>query len=517
MGLDQIQVHRLNEFSAKFGVSRGICLVPYHREPVPPEAGLKTDLEKTTIILVLILAVGVFYTATFRRGNNPGGDFAQYILHAKNIVECRPYADTGYIYNQHYPGLGPRSYPPVLPLMLAPVYGTFGLNLTPMKILMVFFFILSLAFVAAFAWRALPFRDTLAVVLIVGMNPFFWNFKDDVVSDIPFLFFFSLFLWLTERRSEAQIKGAGPGLGGGILCGAVMALAFGTRTIGIALPLVLCISELYRSRKINLFTIVACAVFLVLAAVQGVSFPGGGSYLDQFRGLTPGVVFHNAMLYADAMIKFWDNGSAAWGFLRYPVFLAFLVPACLGYLSRLKKPGPAEWFPVVYLPMVLLWPTPQGARFLIPIFPLFLFWAFLGLERLRRSLLRNTAFGIVLIAVASTYAAKYSTLNFGPIPGGMTDAKRMNCLAFIRSRSQKTDVFICDEPRFLALIAGRRATSYFIPESDAAFWNFASDVRANYLVVGPDEPGPILGLVARHGEGLMPVYDRGGFTVYKIL
>jgi hypothetical protein len=513
---------------------------------------MKTDLEKKTIILVLVLAAGVFYAATFRRGHNPGGDFAQYILHAENLAQGRPYADTGYIYNPHYPGLGPRAYPPVLPLMLAPVYEKFGLNLTPMKILMVFFFMLSLLLCAALAGLSLPFRHVLAILLITALNPFFWNFKDDVVSDIPFLFFFLLFLWIVDRRSladrrssssqldrrsladrrssssqldrrslgnrnGARPKRKGLNMGGGILCGTVMALAFGTRTIGIALPPVLFLSEYYRLRKIGSFTIVSCAVFFVLAAVQGVMFPGGGSYLDQFRGLTPAVVLHNALLYADAMIKFWDNGSAAWGFLRYPVFAALLVPAFYGFLGRIKNPGPAEWFPVVYLPMVLLWPTPQGARFLIPFFPLFLFWTFSGLKRIRRPLYGNAAFAILLIAIASTYASKYSTLNFGPIPGGMNDAKRMDCLAFIRGNSHKTDVFICDEPRFLALIAERGASSYFIPESDAAFWNYASDIRATCLVLGPDEPKPIRDLVDRHRGGLKSVYDRGGYTVYKIL
>ena len=471
---------------------------------------------KKAVLLVLILAVGVFYAATLRNGHNPGGDFAQYILHARNLAEGRPYADTGYIYNPHFAALGPRSYPPVLPLMLAPLYKCFGLDLFPMKILLVVFFMLFLAACAALAMRSLPFPYTAALLLVTGLSPFFWNFKDSIVSDIPFLFLVFLFLWFTDRKSGVKTESSGVPWGGGLVCGVMMALALGIRTIGIALPLVLVVDGFYRRRKIDSFTAVSCAVFLALALVQNAAFPGGGSYLDQFRGLTPGVVLKNAMLYADAMIRFWDNGSAAWGFLRVPLFLALMLFACAGFWAGMKKPGPAEWFVLVYLPMVLLWPTPQGARFLIPVFPLFLFWAFKGLERVRKLRFRKTAFWILMAAVAFTYAAKYGTLNFGPIPGGMNDQKRMDCVSFIRSHTLQTDVFICDEPRFLALMAGRRATSFFIPRSDAAFWNYASGVHAAYLVVGPGEPGSIREIVERHMESLNPVYDKGGFIIYQI-
>jgi 4-amino-4-deoxy-L-arabinose transferase-like glycosyltransferase len=478
---------------------------------------LKADLEKRTIILVLVLAVGVFYSTTLRKGHNPGGDFAQYILHAKNLAQGAPYADTGYIYNPHYPALGPRAYPPVLPFLLAPIVKCFGLNLASMKILVIFFFMLSLVACASLVRRSLPFIHAVAVLLITGLNPFFWNFKDDVASDIPFLFFVFLFLWFVDRQTRGPIAKTANHFIDGLVCGLIMALAFGTRTIGLALPVVLLLYEFYRLRKVSSFAMVSCAVFLALTAAQSLVFRGGNSYLDQFRGLTLGVVLHNAMIYGDAMIKFWDNGSAAWSFLRYPVFLALLIPACAGLLSRIKKPGPMEWFPVVYLPMVLLWPTPQGARFLIPVFPLFIFWAFHGLNRIRKPVIRNAFFGLLLMAVASTYAVKYGTLNFGPIPGGIGDEKQMACLSFIRDHTLKSDVFVCDEPRILALMAERKATSYFVPESDAAFWKYAAGINATHLILSPDEPQSIRNLIDRRRDGLTLVYDQGGFAVYKIL
>jgi hypothetical protein len=477
---------------------------------------LKSDLEKTTILFVLILAVGIFYAATLRRGHNPGGDFAQYILHARNLVQGKAYAETGYIYNPHFPGLGPRSYPPVLPIMLAPIYAKFGLNLVPMKMLMIFFFMLFLAACTAWIRRSLSMIHAVPVLLLTGLHPFFWNFKDDVASDIPFLFFVFLFFWFVDRRTSRRSRKKEDWIFDAPVCGLIMALAFGTRTIGLALPAVLLLNEWSRLRKIGPFAAVSCAVFLVFTVILGLVFPGGNSYLDQFRGLTAQVVLHNTMLYGDAMIKFWDNGSAAWSFLRYPVFLAFLLPACFGFFRRMKKPGPAEWFPVVYLPMVLLWPTPQGARFLMPLLPLFLFWAFVGLGLIRGKIFRRAAFGFLLASAALTYSFKYGTLNFGPIPGGIADEKRLDCYAFVRTATPESGVFICDEPRILALLTKRKASCYFVPDSDAVFWNYASRIKAGFLVQGPDNPRFIRDIIDRHKSGLTPVYDREGFAVYQI-
>src|SRR2546422_6821939 len=95
-------------------------------------------------ILALILATVVFYIATMRDWHLWGDDFAMYIHHAKNLASGNAYGDTGYIYNPHYPDIGPRSYPPLFPLLLVPVYKIMGLDLASMKALNIFLFLVFL-------------------------------------------------------------------------------------------------------------------------------------------------------------------------------------------------------------------------------------------------------------------------------------------------------------------------------------------------------------------------------------
>ena len=63
--------------------------------------------------------------------------------------------NTGYIYNPAIPVYSPRMYPPVFPLLLAPVYKMFGLSLLPMKLEQVFFIVLTLALVLMLWHRTL--------------------------------------------------------------------------------------------------------------------------------------------------------------------------------------------------------------------------------------------------------------------------------------------------------------------------------------------------------------------------
>lgn len=89
---------------------------------------------------------------------NIAGDYAQYILHAKALVEGHPYTSTGYIFSPQAPFVGPRAYPPGLPLTLAPLVAIFGTALGPMKVLMIFSGIvgLGLAFRALSRWVPQP-------------------------------------------------------------------------------------------------------------------------------------------------------------------------------------------------------------------------------------------------------------------------------------------------------------------------------------------------------------------------
>lgn len=91
------------------------------------------------------------------------GDHAQYLAHARAIVEGRSYTDIGYIYHPAAPMIGPRAYPPGLPLTLAPIVALAGTDAPWNQVLM----LLSVALIAWLAYRRLlivlaPWQAALA-------------------------------------------------------------------------------------------------------------------------------------------------------------------------------------------------------------------------------------------------------------------------------------------------------------------------------------------------------------------
>src|SRR3990172_9966583 len=123
-------------------------------------------------VISLILAIGIFYFMTIRDGHDWGSDFAMYIHHAKNIVEGEKYSDTGYIYNPDNP-ISPRTYPPLFPIILAPVYKWYGLDLNLMKAEVTLFFLFWLYVIFLLFKDDLPYNYLMALIAIIGLNPFF--------------------------------------------------------------------------------------------------------------------------------------------------------------------------------------------------------------------------------------------------------------------------------------------------------------------------------------------------------
>jgi hypothetical protein len=114
-------------------------------------------------------------------------DFAAYVMHAANLVDGRPDTAIEYVPNPQAPWVSPANgYPPVYPLLLAPVYRLRGLDLGAMKAVSVFTFVMFLVVFAAWSNPVLsPHMRTVAVAL-VGLSPAFWSYRDLIASEFPY-------------------------------------------------------------------------------------------------------------------------------------------------------------------------------------------------------------------------------------------------------------------------------------------------------------------------------------------
>jgi hypothetical protein len=476
---------------------------------------------------LILLAIGAVYAMLVRQGHVWDDDFSMYVLHARNIAEGRAYADTPYIYNPDNAFLGPPSYPPIAPLLLAPVYFFVGFDLVAMKAVMVGSFLVSLVFCTLCFRNRLSAQYMAVLLVLVGLNIFYLREMAQITSDVPFLMFLYLSLWLIERANDAAEKT--PRVSLGLATGAVVYLAFGTRTVGGVLLPALWLADLVRWRRPSRAAVAATVSFAVLAALQHWLIPAvSGGYADQLK-FEPLTLLHNGALYASRLVAFWSNGY--WKPLAALVCLLFTALAALGYYRSIRQRVTVlEIFPVLYLGVILLFPSYQGERFLLPVLPLYVFYALVGLESPQlasatavRRWLAPAAIGMALL----TSVARVTALDFGPIAEGPHRAESQALFEFIREHTGRDDVVVFAKPRALALYTSRRAATFHRAASDRELWNFIDRIHARYLVsFAGDRPLADSGeqamsqyfreFIDRNQDRLREVYENPNFHVYKV-
>jgi hypothetical protein len=466
-------------------------------------------------VIVLITA---FHLATLRPGHE-WGDSSLYVAHARNLAEGRPYGDTGYVYNPYYPSLSPRTYPPVFPLLLAPVYALFGLDLVPMKVLVVLLLGAFLGVLALLLRRRLDGLSVAGCLLVIGLSPYVWQHKDRLLSEVPFLLFAYLALYLMGRAFDPP--GRLRPWAWAALAGLASYLAFGTRTVGVVLLPALAAYEVVRFRRIGVVTLAAGAVFAAGVLVQAALLPVDGSYLDQLVA-DPVVFARVGWSLARAMGSFFANGYSH--DVTRALYLVLLLLAAAGFVARLRRSRltPCEPFAVFSVVLVVLWPSSEwNLRYLLPVLPLFVAYACEGLRALPASWprLRAGAAAAALLAMVASYGAAYTRAEWGPFREGVTAPETVALFEFVRTRTRPDDVFLFQEPRALALYTGRRASAHQVEPSDEHLWGYLRQIGATHLVVSPRCPASYAVLapfVGRYADRLEEVFANEGYTVYRV-
>ncbi len=470
------------------------------------------SLRTNAWLVGLLSAIALFQLLTIKPGHGWGDDFAMYIAHARNLVEGRPYSDTGYIYNNDEP-IAPRRAPPGLPLMLAPIYALRGADLVAMKSLMVVTFVVALAFLAKLIRRWDSERSALAVIALVGFHPLFWEFKNNVLSDLPFLCFFVISIWLMERTlvNPAPVRA-------GVALGLAWWAAYATRTLGILLPVAFLLTQLGIFRRLHRSTLVALAVFVSLAALQTVLLQGPSEYLSLFS-LQPEAIKSNALGFMTASRGLLDTGFSSRG--ARAAFAIASVLALTGLIrSWMRRQFLLPITLILYLTAAFLWPYNAGARYLIPVIPFYFFYVVVGLRTIEDKLGR---FGSALTVCAASlafiiYGARYYAAMRIPEPPGIDSPNAQSLFAFFRNTTRRDAVVIFKKPRALALYTGRRAAIY-ATSLRCDPWQFIDQIHATHVALirrSRQDSSYLAQLRQERPNSVRQVFANDEFTVYRL-
>lgn len=514
-------------------------------------------------VLLIVASAIIFYLFTIRPGNDWGGDFALYIAHAKNIATGHPYADTGYVYNPNEPFLSPRSYPPVFPLVLSPVYAVFGLNLYAMKVANILVFAVFLLLFSRHAGQHLERRlSQLVLVAVVAFSPWFWNAKDSVLPDFTFLLCLYATILFVDRHYKVNLGTKSP-VFVGISTALLVYLNYATRSVGMFLVPALILLDFIRLRKVRKATMIAAFIFFAAYYAQNSWLQIDVSYVDGIQSIadeslelsSPGAadasgthqhgtfqcrrlclivtelisrIPQKVKFYGAEMAAYWENGYSAEAAIV--VFVCVGLLAIIGFVYQLLRVSSlSEFFVVVYVMVLLVVPFVQ-VRYLLPIVPFYLLYAVVGLERtvtamrtvtIRWPKIPNILLVAFLGVVIPSYAGKYLTYNSDEMVHGVESTDSKELFAFVRT-TPIDSLLVFHKPRPLALFTGRRSVIYqWEPDADK-LWNYLTGIGATHIIVPKyiatnRHNQHFMAMVDHYRSDLAVEFENGDFVVYRIV
>lgn len=476
--------------------------------PLLPPAALAARRRYRLLAGGLAALVAVAYALSRRAGHDWGDDFAQYLQHARNLLAGQPYKTTGHLLNPRYQ-IAPEVYPPIFPLLLAPVVALVGpFELETLKLVGIGCFALFLvvwgrsleadARAEGLALAAWP-QHLLPLLAVGALCPVAWELKDHILSELPFLLCQQVGLLAVAAWSRRR-AGSGGELGmrmPAVLLGGALYLLTGCRTLGGLLIGAFCLETLAyyyhlgrapwrRVRYEGLALLVCGGLLLAQQAWLNAHDAGYGAQLRQY--FSTAQVWANVQEYWFVGCHFWGRRLplADWQYAGLGTGLLLLVGGGWGRQWRRGPWQATELYAAAYLLAVVLWPMPQGGRYLLPLLPLAVRYGWLGARgvpgvggRVLPSLLA------LLLLVAGFRQIKADRRQ--PLPDRYDTPDTARLFGWVRGQPPGS-VFIFPKPRALYLHTGHPAMAPANPTDSALTEQDIRYAHARYLIVARHSP-----------------------------
>ena len=463
---------------------------------------------------ILVVVIGAFQISTIKPESLYNEDACLFLSHARNLALKQPYGATHFVYTAETATYSPAEYPPVFPIMMAPIYRLSGLNLYPYKFMVTILLIISIVTIAEYYRRRLTSSQLLLLLALLGFCPFITELKNEILSDIPFLLFvYALFLLVNTIDPNETKDHWVPGIFAGLLS----YLAYGTRTIGIGLVPCIIIFGLLRYRRVPRFSIVASVVFVVLASVQS-RFVSSDSDYFRMAFLDLRAPIRNLHFYVGTAYYIWDAGTGS-----STRIVIFAIATCLFLIGAWRvsceQLDIASLFFIGYGLFLIFWPMQQG-HYLLPLLPVYMYFILRGLYVVRELLSRRWSSAGRIIATSLAfillfaYFGKYRTSNFAHSSEGFDDSPSMQFYDFIRNTTPQNAVFVAGAPRALALYTGRYAARFPEHMDKENLIKYVNNVNATYLVASPVDNPQWLSLCKSISRA-EPIFSNHSYVILK--
>jgi hypothetical protein len=484
----------------------------------------------SAVLMALVLSVFVLYLVSVRSDHGWGDDFAQYIAQGASVSEGT-FDDIIRISNFRHENtddsirLGPNLYPWGFPIFLVPIYRFWGIDMAAMKFFTAMFFMMSLPLIYVIFQDRLHGVFGLLLVAVIAFNPSMFNFKEQILSDFPFLFFTLLSVYFIKRfiiNLDFLINR----VFSMILLGVVLFISFSMRVNGILLLLCLLGAQVIEIRslwiaseknclKASIYVVPYLIFFFLMKLVNTILPNGISSYGEALHYLSLQIIFDNAVFYSHVMSRFFSTPMQKSGAFLYLAVLPFFF---IGLGKRFKRDYMYVIFIALTLGLFIAYPFRQGLRYMFPVVPFFLYFSFVGLDLIQHKMSRTmginhvgTLAGVVILVlfmygigmhIYSRYGENNTTVD------GPYRKESMEMFDYIRDNTKKDSVIIFFKPRAMTLYTGRFSAM-------TTDFNKAIRCGGDYAVIKKSNSCNLI--LKGHEREVEEVFSNGEFRIYSLV
>jgi len=451
------------------------------------------------LYILVILSLPLFFI-NIHGFTDWGDDFALYLHQAKNIAEGISPQKTHLIYNTDNP-IMISGVSVCFSLLLVPFYLLWGLNFKAFSVLTTFFLILAGVSVFYFLKKFMPEWLSMLLVLLLLYHRWTLDFKQHVLSDIPFVAIFYCILYLFYKNQRKKVFDA-------IFLGMFTAFMMNVRSIGIAfvgavaMELFFCCYLKLRNKitsaqfKLNFIFNSIIIVFALLFSfiIKKIAFPepSPGGYINFFSENSILDVLHKNVINYYLWFKWFFTFKKIAMVVQYAIFYIFLVLMLTGLIKKLwKKPDIIDYCFFLYIAMLVIYPATPGFRYIFPMMPIMLFYFYNGTKHLSDIINRpwlKLHYFIPVLMLLLYYPGIWWHIENREHPIGTEQRSAEDIFDYIKNNTPPDARIVFRKPRALSLYTNRSAMANYMKEENPARLDYLyHKYKIDYLLLNTDE------------------------------
>lgn len=489
---------------------------------------IKSLLCSNLLLFVIIITSFICCIFNLRKGHNWGGDFSLYIHQAKAIIQGGigqlAEMNKSIVAESSDHSFSPTLYPWGFPIILSLVLKFCGIDYTAFKFLEIFFFCGALSIFYNLIRKTNKLNKTAALLIIalLGQSYFYINYTNNVLSELPFLFFIWSTLLFINNISDSNSKEYGYLTS--TITGFFIFFSFSIRTEGVGLFLSLFTAQIqyyyssWKTISIDVKRIVCFLlpyiVFIILYLLMMTILPiGFTSHFSYRKFISKDVMIDNILFYFNGLSTVSGNFfSTSW-------ISIFLIISASGVIIRFKRDLPLISFLFFLLILFSIWPFHEY-RYLLSIYPLLLYFFVHGILYLFdfKDNIRYASYIFLVVMLAITILKNIENIqinynNKNEIVEGPETPESQEVFSYIKRYTNNKDVIIFFRPRVMNLYTNRKSLAIF-----DNIKNIQS--KGNYYVMKINDNSFFQIFIApeqlKQYPFLEEIYSNQQFIIYKI-